>query len=73
MEELNERLEKYFQERFQRMQGELRGTESEVVVYKEMARSWYYAGATEMRMALMRTIQDQHARLMREIDPARLP
>lgn len=57
MDELNERLEKYFLERFNRVQGEL-GTESEVVVFKEMARSWYYAGAVEMQMALRRTLND---------------
>ena len=71
MEELDERLEKCFQERFLRVQGDLRGTETEVTIYKEVARSWYYAGAIEMRMVMMRTIQDQHARLMREMDPAR--
>lgn len=70
--DFDSKLEKYFEEYFNYSLRNLRGTEVEITTVRAAMHNWYFTGANEMKRVFMRMEQEQHTRLMNELDSARI-
>lgn len=67
--EIELQLEKIFEQWFNNVLRDLRGTEIEIMAVKASAHQWYTGGAEQMRRIFTQKMIDQNRRWVDELNP----